>query len=47
MWSFTSRKSTAVVPATSSVAQAFCEADLLDRGEAESDEHFDPRGIAS
>lgn len=28
------------------VAQAFCEADLLDRREVESDEHADPRGIA-
>jgi His-Xaa-Ser system protein HxsD len=28
------------------VAQAFCEADLLDRSEIESDEHADPRGIA-
>ncbi len=27
------------------VAQAFCEADLLDRGDVESDEHADPRGI--
>jgi His-Xaa-Ser system protein HxsD len=27
------------------VAQAFCEAGLLDRGEIESDEHADPRGI--
>ncbi|MGH7486808.1 MAG: His-Xaa-Ser system protein HxsD, partial [Thermoanaerobaculia bacterium] len=27
------------------VAQAFCEADLLDRGESESDEYADPRGI--
>ena len=28
------------------VAQAFCEADLLDRGDVESDEYADPRGIA-
>jgi His-Xaa-Ser system protein HxsD len=28
------------------VAQAFCEADLLDRRDIESDEHLDPRGIA-
>jgi len=28
------------------VAQAFCEADLLDRRGIESDEHADPRGIA-
>jgi His-Xaa-Ser system protein HxsD len=28
------------------VAQAFCEADLLDRRESESDEQTDPRGIA-
>ena len=28
------------------VAQAFCEADLLDRRDSESDEHADPRGIA-
>jgi His-Xaa-Ser system protein HxsD len=28
------------------VAQAFCEADLLDRREVESDEHADIRGIA-
>jgi len=28
------------------VAQAFCEADLLDRSEIESDESTDPRGIA-
>ena len=28
------------------VAQAFCEADLLDRGDSESDEYSDPRGIA-
>lgn len=28
------------------VAQAFCEADLLDRRDSESDEHDDPRGIA-
>ena len=28
------------------VAQAFCEADLLDRADIESDEHADPRGIA-
>jgi His-Xaa-Ser system protein HxsD len=28
------------------VAQAFCEADLLDRRDIESDEHADPRGIA-
>jgi His-Xaa-Ser system protein HxsD len=27
------------------VAQAFCEADLLDRHEVESDEYDDPRGI--
>jgi His-Xaa-Ser system protein HxsD len=27
------------------VAQAFCEADLLDRGEIEGDESTDPRGI--
>ena len=27
------------------VAQAFCEADLLDRREVESDEYADPRGI--
>jgi len=27
------------------VAQAFCEADLLDRGDAESSEYADPRGI--
>jgi His-Xaa-Ser system protein HxsD len=27
------------------VAQAFCEADLLDRGASEADEHDDPRGI--
>lgn len=27
------------------VAQAFCEADLLDRRDLESDEHADPRGI--
>lgn len=27
------------------VAQAFCEADLLDRRDIESDEHSDPRGI--
>jgi His-Xaa-Ser system protein HxsD len=28
------------------VAQAFCEADLLDRRAIESDEYADPRGIA-
>jgi His-Xaa-Ser system protein HxsD len=28
------------------VAQAFCEADLLDRRDVESDEYADPRGIA-
>jgi len=28
------------------VAQAFCEADLLDRRDIEGDEHTDPRGIA-
>ncbi len=28
------------------VAQAFCEADLLDRRDSESDEYADPRGIA-
>ncbi len=28
------------------VAQAFCEADLLDRQASESDEYADPRGIA-
>ena len=28
------------------VAQAFCEADLLDRRDSESDERADPRGIA-
>lgn len=28
------------------VAQAFCEADLLDRAEVEGDEYDDPRGIA-
>jgi His-Xaa-Ser system protein HxsD len=28
------------------VAQAFCEADLLDRRDVESDEREDPRGIA-
>ena len=28
------------------VAQAFCEADLLDRRDMESDEYADPRGIA-
>ena len=28
------------------VAQAFCEADLLDRRDANSDEYADPRGIA-
>jgi len=28
------------------LAQAFCEADLLDRADIESDEHEDPRGIA-
>ena len=28
------------------IAQAFCEADLLDRRDVESDEHVDPRGIA-
>ena len=28
------------------VAQAFCEADLLDRSESEGDESDDPRGIA-
>jgi len=28
------------------VAEAFCEANLLDRSEVESDEHDDPRGIA-
>ncbi len=28
------------------VAQAFCEADLLDRRDIESDEYEDPRGIA-
>ena len=28
------------------VAQAFCEADLLERRDIESDEHADPRGIA-
>lgn len=28
------------------VAQAFCEADLLDRRDLESDESTDPRGIA-
>lgn len=28
------------------VAQAFSEADLLDRAESEGDEHDDPRGIA-
>ena len=27
------------------VAQAFCEADLLDRSDIESDEYDDPRGI--
>ena len=27
------------------VAQAFCEADLLDRREREADEYADPRGI--
>jgi len=27
------------------VAQAFCEGDLLDRSEIESDEYADPRGI--
>lgn len=27
------------------VAQAFCEADLLDRTQTESDEYTDPRGI--
>jgi His-Xaa-Ser system protein HxsD len=27
------------------VAQAFCEAGLLDRGDIESDEYTDPRGI--
>jgi len=27
------------------VAQAFCEADLLDRRDSESDEYADPRGI--
>jgi His-Xaa-Ser system protein HxsD len=27
------------------VAQAFCEADLLDRSDSESDEYEDPRGI--
>jgi His-Xaa-Ser system protein HxsD len=27
------------------VAQAFCEADLLDRRESEGDEYDDPRGI--
>jgi His-Xaa-Ser system protein HxsD len=27
------------------VAQAFCEADLLDRRQSESDEYDDPRGI--
>jgi His-Xaa-Ser system protein HxsD len=29
------------------VAQAFCEADLLDRRDSEGDEYADPRGIAS
>ncbi|HYC60698.1 MAG TPA: hypothetical protein VEK79_14125 [Thermoanaerobaculia bacterium] len=29
------------------VAQAFCEADLLDRRSVEGDEYDDPRGIAS
>jgi len=29
------------------VAQAFCEADLLDRRDSESDYHTDPRGIAT
>ncbi|HWW60991.1 MAG TPA: His-Xaa-Ser system protein HxsD [Thermoanaerobaculia bacterium] len=29
------------------VAQAFCEADLLDRREVEGSEYDDPRGIAS
>jgi len=29
------------------VAQAFCEADLLDRGGIEGDEYADPRGIVS
>lgn len=28
------------------VAQAFCEADLLDRRDVEGDEYADPRGIA-
>jgi His-Xaa-Ser system protein HxsD len=28
------------------VAQAFCEGDLLDRTDSESDEYADPRGIA-
>ena len=28
------------------VAQAFCEADLLDRRDIDADEHDDPRGIA-
>ncbi|MFP5248100.1 MAG: His-Xaa-Ser system protein HxsD [Thermoanaerobaculia bacterium] len=28
------------------VAQAFCEADLLDRTDSRSDEYADPRGIA-
>ena len=28
------------------VAQAFCEADLLDRRETDADEYEDPRGIA-
>jgi His-Xaa-Ser system protein HxsD len=28
------------------VAQAFCEGDLLDRRDVESDEHADPKGIA-
>jgi His-Xaa-Ser system protein HxsD len=28
------------------VAQAFCEADLLDRRDSEADESVDPRGIA-
>jgi His-Xaa-Ser system protein HxsD len=28
------------------VAQAFCEADLLDRREIEADEYDDPRGMA-
>lgn len=27
------------------IAQAFCEADLLDRSDAESSEYADPRGI--